>query len=67
MTKLNLVSGKLEMEIPKQGSVLQYLEFRRKVMPDPEPELPPAAILEGNVQVDLVPVTRESQGRGKSG
>ncbi len=53
MTRLNLASGKLEMEIPKQGSVLQYLEFRRKVMPDPEPELPPAAILEAMSRLTL--------------
>jgi len=41
------------MEVPKQGSVLQYLEIRRKVMPDPEPEVPPAAILEAMSRLTL--------------
>ncbi len=53
MNRLNLATGKLEMEVHNQGSVLQYLEFRRKVMADPEPEVPPGAILEAMSRLTL--------------
>ena len=53
MNRLDLATGKLEMEVHNQGSVLQYLELRRKVMADPEPEVPPGAILEAMSRLTL--------------
>jgi Ca-activated chloride channel family protein len=51
--RLRFFNGKISLDIPNQGSVLQYIEFRRPVAIDPEPEVPPAPIIESMSRLTL--------------
>jgi Ca-activated chloride channel family protein len=53
MDKLHLASGYLEMDVINQGGVLQFLDLHRPTVEDPEPELPPAPIVEAMSRLTL--------------
>lgn len=51
--RLRLAFGNLEMEVVGQGNVLQYLNFYRPVVIDPENEAPPSSIVEAMSRMTL--------------
>jgi Ca-activated chloride channel homolog len=51
--RLHLASGYLEMDVINQGGVLQFLDIHRPAVENPEPELPPAPIVEAMSRLTL--------------